>query len=244
MADKQSQLVLDALRRAAASPAGALLYATRHSSGLFPAVSAAKTAVRKCLDEGWLVLRPGSPEAAALTDAGLNHLADCLSPREVLEDFVRAVESRQAQNDELIRTVRESNDQLGALQAAVQQMLSRLSSSPSIPSAGAQAMPIRTSPEIAADPIADLMPTVLARIGDYSASAGAGQDCPLPELYAGLGFREPPPSIGTFHDCLRRLHTQRRIYLHPWTGPLYALPEPSLALLVGHEVAYYASIRS
>jgi len=29
----------------------------------------------------------------------------------------------------------------------------------------------------------------------------------------------------------------------PWTGPLYDLPEPHFALLVGHEVAYYASSR-
>ena len=28
-----------------------------------------------------------------------------------------------------------------------------------------------------------------------------------------------------------------------WTGPLYAIPEPPLALLVGHEIAYYASPR-
>ena len=44
-------------------------------------------------------------------------------------------------------------------------------------------------------------------------------------------------------DGLRKLHQQEQIYLHPWTGPLYDLPEPALALLVGHEVAYYASRR-
>lgn len=71
---------------------------------------------------------------------------------------------------------------------------------------------------------------------------GRGQDCPLPELYRKL---EPGArlSIGHFHDCLRRLHEENQIYLHPWTGPLYALPEPAYALLVGHEIAYYASVR-
>jgi hypothetical protein len=43
---------------------------------------------------------------------------------------------------------------------------------------------------------------------------------------------------------LRSLHDRERIYLHPWTGPLYALPEPAFALLIGHEVAYYASLRN
>jgi hypothetical protein len=66
-------------------------------------------------------------------------------------------------------------------------------------------------------------------------------DCPLPELYRRL---PSAPSIGQFHDQLRRLHEVQEIYLHPWTGPLYDLPEPALALLVGHEIAYYASIRS
>jgi hypothetical protein len=66
----------------------------------------------------------------------------------------------------------------------------------------------------------------------------------LPELYRSLSTREDPPTIGAFHDALRELVAAHRIYLHPWTGPLYALPEPTCALLVGHNIAYYASARS
>jgi hypothetical protein len=40
------------------------------------------------------------------------------------------------------------------------------------------------------------------------------------------------------------LHDREQVYLHPWTGPLYAMPEPAFALLIGHEVAYYANLRS
>jgi hypothetical protein len=50
-------------------------------------------------------------------------------------------------------------------------------------------------------------------------------------------------TIGLFHDGLRGLCEAQCIYLHPWTGPLYDMPEPALALLVGHEIAYYASFR-
>jgi hypothetical protein len=89
----------------------------------------------------------------------------------------------------------------------------------------------------------ELAGAILARLADWAASAGAAQDCPLPDLYRSLTCRENPPTIGAFHDALRQLHADHRVYLHPWTGPLYALPEPSYALLVGHNVAYYASGR-
>jgi hypothetical protein len=72
---------------------------------------------------------------------------------------------------------------------------------------------------------------------------GALGDCPLPDLYGEARRLVPTLTIGQFHDGLRTLHQRAQIYLHPWTGPLYELPEPTLALLAGHEVAYYASFR-
>jgi hypothetical protein len=87
----------------------------------------------------------------------------------------------------------------------------------------------------------DLGPAILARLADWSGAAG--EDCPLPELYRALSILDAPPSIGEFHDCLRKLHADGTVYLHPWTGPLYALPEPAYALLAGHNIAYYASQR-
>lgn len=73
---------------------------------------------------------------------------------------------------------------------------------------------------------------------------GALEDCPLPEVHRAVTGGSLAPTIGQFHDSLRRLHEKRRIRLHPWTGPLYEIPEPALALLVGHEIAYYASLVS
>jgi hypothetical protein len=67
------------------------------------------------------------------------------------------------------------------------------------------------------------------------------QDCSLPQLYRTLQQTTAQLSIGQFHDGLRELHARGQIYLHPWTGPLQDIPEPAVALLVGHEVAYYAS---
>ena len=92
-----------------------------------------------------------------------------------------------------------------------------------------------------APPQIDLAPVILERLSDWSGAAG--EDCPLPELYRALSLLDSPPTIGEFHDCLRKLHADGALYLHPWTGPLYAVPEPAYALLAGHNVAYYASPR-
>lgn len=92
-------------------------------------------------------------------------------------------------------------------------------------------------------PVAELSGAILARLADWASSAGMYEDCPLPELYRSLSTRDPAPTIGEFHDCLRLLHARGKVYLHPWTGPLYDIPEPTYALMVGHNLAYYASVR-
>jgi hypothetical protein len=89
------------------------------------------------------------------------------------------------------------------------------------------------------DPTTDWLADLRAHLADWD---GPG-DCPLPELYRRLRAEHPSLTIGQFHDGLRELHDREQVYLHPWTGPLYAMPEPAFALLVGHEVAYYASER-
>lgn len=90
---------------------------------------------------------------------------------------------------------------------------------------------------------AELCELIHTRLRDWASSAGVPRDCPLAELFRSLSTLDPAPTVGQFHDALRQLHADARIYLHPWTGPLYALPEPAVALLVGHEVAFYASLR-
>src|SRR5262249_6675665 len=74
--------------------------------------------------------------------------------------------------------------------------------------------------------------------------SGNLEDCPLPELYRNAREAAPALTIGQFHDGLRRLHENGQIALHPWTGPLSEMPEPGLAMLVGHEIVYYANERT
>lgn len=285
VADKLTPLIVDALSRAAADPGGVPLYGTKADPGLFPSSAAARPAAQKCLDEGLIrVVRTEtkgkqSRDLCAATEAGMKFLLDRVSPKQVLEDFVRVLEAREAQAVELTAAANGMMATLAGMRASLAAVLPQVQASrvgiPDDAPATAEERPGSSPHRLRLLPFSpppsreesregsksmngvatleaptrvrasdDLAAAVVARLSDWSASAGVGQDCPLPELYRSLSTRERPPSIGTFHDCLRQLHDDHRVYLHPWTGPLYALPEPACALLVGHEIAYYASSRN
>jgi hypothetical protein len=227
LADKLTPLILSALARAAAEPVGVALFASKAMAGLFPATVVAKAAAKRCLDGG--LLRRLAPQAqgkatvewAAITDKGLAYLLEAQTPKPVLEDLLRVLEERGAAVTDLLAQARTMAENLKGLQATLAAVLPKVVSA-------------RVTVLAAGDPAAE----VLAVLDDWASAAG--EDCPLPELYRRLPSQ---PSLGAFHDTLRKLHRAGRVYLHPWTAPLYTLPDPSFALLVGHEVTYYASTK-
>lgn len=228
MADKTTQLILDALGRSAAQPGPLPVFSRPAAPGLFPRTASARLAAQRCLDEGLLKSAGAGPtgkprELAEITAAGRAFLAGRLHPREILDDCVRALEARQAQLADLGQVARRLNDHLDGLKGLVQTALARLAP--------------------AAAPPADCAAEILAELERWH-DGGAPDDCPLPELFRRLSAAAPALTLGGFHDALRRLHDAERVYLHPWTGPLYDLPEPACALLIGHEIAYYASLRN
>jgi hypothetical protein len=237
MADKSTQLVLDALSRAVADPAGLPLHGNKTAPGLFAATAAAKQTAQRCKDEGYLravrteTKGKATREICAITEKGLAYLLSQVSPKQVLEDLVRALEARQGQTSELLATAQQMQAGLDALKATAEKVLQQVHKP-------APAVSAATSSNGSDTWIAAL----LAYLGRWQAS-GASEDCPLPDLYRHAKQTAPPLTIGHFHDGLRQLHETEQIYLHPWTGPLYDIPEPPYALLVGHEIAYYASLR-
>jgi hypothetical protein len=247
LADKSTQLILDALTRAAGEPAGLSLYANKAEPGLFPATSVARTAADRAKADGLLRVIDTEAkgrtvrEVCVLTDKGMQFLAKQASPRQVLEDFVRVLEDRQTAVAGLSESVARMAAGLTAIRTAVEQVLPRLTDHPATNGTPMNGLLAPPRPAASAAPDA-LIADVKARLAEWHATAGASQDCPLPDLYRKLDAAGTA-SVGLFHDALRQLHDDHQIYLHPWTGPLYALPEPAFALLVGHEVAYYASIR-
>jgi hypothetical protein len=238
LADKATQLVLDALSRAAADPGGVPLLAAKAAPGLFTATALGKQAAQRCKDEGYLrVLRTemrgkAVHEVCALSEKGLAFLLSQVSPKQVLEDLVRALESRRGQFGELVEAARQAQASLDALRATAQKVLEAVTSGKPLSGNG--------SPSAnGAHANGDVLLSYLARWQ----AAGNLEDCSLPELYRHTREAAPALTIGAFHDGLRRLHERQQVYLHPWTGPLYDLPEPAYALLIGHEVAYYASVK-
>jgi hypothetical protein len=254
MADKSTQLVLDALSQAAADPAGVPLHGSKAAPGLFAGTAPGKQAAQRCKDEGYLrVLRTETKgktvhEVCAITEKGLAYLLGQVSPKQVLEDFVRALEARQGQVGDLVAAARQAQASLDGLRATVETVLHAVGSGqPAVASQNGQVLgggeakgsraPARETP-----PPDAWTAVALSYLTKWQAS-GASEDCPLAELYRQARAAAPELTVGNFHDGLRRLHDQEQIYLHPWTGPLYDIPEPPYALLVGHDIAYYASRR-
>ena len=262
MADKLTPLILDALARAVADPDGSPLFASKSAAGLFPPVAAAKPAAQKCLQEGLIrVVRTDAQgkqlrEFYAGTPTGLKFLIDHASPKQVLDDFVRLLEERRDEVRELLAAAERMAAALDGMGEAVAAVLPRVEAGrlPVGPLRGERSEPGCPAPRLAvarredalavAEPVttAELCDRLLTRLHDWASSEGVPRDCPLPELFRSLSTLDPAPTVGQFHDALRRLHADHRVYLHPWTGPLYAIPEPTVALLSGHEIAYYASL--
>lgn len=234
MADKTTLLVLDALNRAVAQPAGFPLVTNKKSPGLFAASVAGKQAAERCRSEGYIhqiqeeSAGKAAQEAWGITEKGIAFLLSQTSPRQVLEELVRSLEGRHGQIGELVQVAKQWQEGLQKLHATVEKVLNQLQKPTPTPT------PTNGSETWIVDTLA-----YLSRRDE----AGASSDCPLPELYRQAQRSSAQLSIGHFHDGLRRLHEQEKIYLHPWTGPLYELPEPSVALLIGHEISYYVSRR-
>lgn len=236
MAIQVSSLILGALQRAAGEPDGLALVASRSAPGLFSASAAGKQAAQRCKDDGLLQVVRTEPkgktplEICALTERGLKHLLDQTSPRPVLEALLQAIERCETKLRDLVSGAAQQHQQLESLRALAGKLLEHL------PKNETALLPWHSNGHRKPDDI------VLDCLRAWHGSRQLG-DCPLPDLYRRAAEQSAKLTIGQYHDALRTLHERQAVYLHPWTGPLYEMPDPALAMLTGHEIAYYASLR-
>jgi hypothetical protein len=240
LADSSQALILEALSRAATEPEGVPLLASKAAPGLFARSAAGKNAARRCQEDGLIhILRSETRgkttyQVCAITDKGLAHVLGQTNLRQVLEAFVSALQARQGQVDALLASARACQTHLETLRGHAEKVLRQMQER--------SQSPVPAHFEKNGKHATDCGDALVAQLRRWH-EAHALEDCALPELFRLLKPAHPPLSIGQFHDSLRRLHEQRQVYLHPWTGLLYELPEPALALMVGHEIAYYASLQ-
>jgi hypothetical protein len=258
VADKSGQLVLSALTRATSDAAGVPLHGKKSAPGLFPSTAIGKQAAQRCCEEGYLRPIDGDADSSeeksrgraapatsyTITDKGLGFLLSQISPRQVLEDFVRVLESREAQVMQLVVLARQMQASLETLRSSIAPVLAEVARSPLAARQAGNGDLKEMFQEFRHEKVdsagVDPSPALLAHLDRWT-GAGASEDCPLPELFRQAQAAVPALTIGAFHDTLRSLQDVGDIYLHPWTGPLYDIPEPPYALLVGHQVAYFAS---
>src|SRR5262249_20198917 len=129
VADKLTQQIIEALTRVAAEPVGLPLYSSKADAGLFPNTAGAKPAAQKCLADDLLRVIGTSTTAKTprdlygLTEKGWEFLLAAVNPKQVLEDFVRVLETRQGEVGELLDTARRMADSLQGLKEAVARVL-------------------------------------------------------------------------------------------------------------------------
>lgn len=166
---------------------------------------------------------PTSPTECSITAAGRDWLLEMQNPRLLLEDFVRAAEAQRECLQSMQETIGRLGQRLEQQSADVRSVLAAL----------------RPGAQVFASQVDD---SAIDRALRDLRHRGVAADCSMAELYDFLVRQSPDVSIGQFHDAIRRLHFQGVLVLSPWTGALYELPRPELAMLIGHEVLYYVRL--
>lgn len=213
---RDQDLMLAGLRRLLAEP-GAKLFGGGRSRGVFPQRTvAAERAAALLRDNGYLEVDEAG--ACRMTPLGLRWLSENDEVKTLLEDVLRSAETQRERLESIAEACLKEATRLAQQRMAVSTLLARMGSA-----------------QADADDFDDMVLQELDRFR----RGGALADCSVADLFRGLGERGLDATIGRFHDSLRRLREAGRVRLAPWTGPLYELPEPALALLIGHEVLYY-----
>ena len=113
MADKSTALIQAALSRAMADPGGVPLHGRKADDGLFASSAGGRLAAQRCKDDGFLqlfrteVIGKKPREIYGITEKGVAYLLAQVGPKQVLEDFVRVLESRQTQAGEVLGQVQQ-----------------------------------------------------------------------------------------------------------------------------------------
>lgn len=223
MADQQI-IILHALSFALESAGVCSLFNKKGVQGLFPLSASGKLAAKYCFEMRLLrvVEQSTKPftEMVKITRLGIRAVLEGIKIEKLLENAEKLIEPLSGKN--IINP--------GCDDGVFYHSLEKL--------AGLISMKLGSS---LVDDVASPAKHIFILLREWS-DAGRAGDCQLYHLYQQLSSRCPGITPGIFHDALRNLRQKKLIELHPWTGPLYEIPKPELALMAGHEIACYASL--
>ncbi len=246
--DKLKQILIDALKQAAAESGEQRLFKSGKLSGLFPSraglnAAAAEQALRDGLLERTQTENKGKTniEWARITPKGVEFLHDNESPVRAMEELRAALQMTQEGVPVWVAEIRGQLQTLGTrLAEEVQNLTRRLDVLSqrvleSLKRAGAAV------PQVP-DDAAALVPWGPEALGylDRRRAGGVLNSCPLPELFAAVREKHPDLVVKDFHEGLRKLHTRGLLRLIKFDGD-GELPEPEYALLDGPNVYYSAA---
>lgn len=220
--DALTPIVIDALAALLAHPEGLPLMEAKAAAGAFVASSSGKAAARQAsllslIQTKSVNLGKKQILFATLTDKGITYLQELGNPANILAQIQTRLSSHFTQLQAAEKTLLECRSILSQLESRA-----------------------RLFADTSSEPARTWQHNITRYLSQRFTEKPA-EDCPLPELYQQAKAAEPRLSVGQFHDGIRQLHETSQVHLHPWTGPLHELPEPGMALMIGHALAYYAS---
>lgn len=247
--DKVTEALLAALKLALAEAGEQRLFKSGKLVGLFPGRGGVHAeAAARALRDGLLevarteVKGKTSIEWVKLTPRGIDFLHDTEAPVVVLRELRSALQTTRegvpawlallrqdllGLETRLTEDVRKYVQKLEALTQRVDEALRRLDAGPGV-----------------SDHVAAVVPWAADALGYLGRrqGSGAGEECPLPELFAALRDQHGALSLTGFHDGLRRLSDCRAVRLLPFTAAPEQIPQPEYALLDGAAMLYYAAL--
>lgn len=236
----RTELLLEALKLAIATPGEHRLFRSGKLAGLFPtragtSAEASLLAIREGLLETVRTETRGKivTEWVRATPRAVAFVHDHDSPKSVLRELKQVLDATRTG---VPSWMAQAKGELALLSSQFEQrasaMLARLDELAGRVEAALRRAEV-TGPAVA-DAVGRVVPWALDALEylDRRAATGAAGDCPLSELFHAVRVKCPGLTLSAFHDGLKRLHDVRAVRLAPGAE----MSEPEYAVVVGGEL--------
>lgn len=234
---QRTELLLEALRAAVASPGEHRLFRSGKLAGLFRSrVGMAAEAALNALREGLLETVRTETRGKVVTEwvratpRAVSFIHEHDSPKSILRELKEVLATTRSGIPTWMMEMRQEAASLSArFEAHATAMLGRLDElTLRVEAALRRAESAR--PTIS-DGVSRVVPWAIEALEylDQRITSGAQGDCPLPELFHAIRLKHPDLTLPAFQNGLRRLHDAGALRL----SPAAIMSEPEFAMLVG-----------